>query len=148
MSGRDSTKLRKRRKKRGRSSIPNNELRPLSLFAFLCSHFPSVTSFPRRTPPLRSQLCSPASTVLRSHLTSHQRACQLYRRRRFTDRSESKVDWETDGISRFSRVEYCGMLRFADSSASVNDSPLTTSTMLPSPRRDKVGTREWCRFRT
>jgi hypothetical protein len=38
-------------------------------------HFPSVTSFPRRTPPLRLQLCSPASTVLRSHLTSHQRSC-------------------------------------------------------------------------
>ena len=40
--------------------------------------FSSVTSFPRRTPPLRLQLCSPASTVLRSHLTSHQRSCQHY----------------------------------------------------------------------
>ena len=38
--------------------------------------FPSVTSFPRRIPPLRSQLCSPVSTVLRSHLTSQQRSCQ------------------------------------------------------------------------
>ena len=38
-------------------------------------YFPSVTPFPRRTPPLRLQLCSPASTVLWSHLTSQQRAC-------------------------------------------------------------------------
>ena len=43
--------------------------------------FPSVTSFPRRTPPLRSQFCSPVSMVLRSHLNSQQRSCQHCPRR-------------------------------------------------------------------
>ena len=44
-------------------------------------HFPSVTSIPPQTPSLRSQLCSPVSSVLRSHLTAHQRSCQPYPRR-------------------------------------------------------------------
>ena len=43
--------------------------------------FPSVTSFPRRTPLLRSQFCSPVSIVLRSHLNSQQRSCQHCPRR-------------------------------------------------------------------
>ena len=45
-------------------------------------YFPSVTPFPRRTPQ-RNQLprCSPASSVLRTHLTSHQRSCQPYPQR-------------------------------------------------------------------
>ena len=43
--------------------------------------FPSVTSFPRRTPPLRSQFCSPVSMVLRSHLNSQKRSCQHCPRR-------------------------------------------------------------------
>jgi len=44
-------------------------------------HFPSVTSFPRQIPPRRLPLCSPASIVLRSHLTSQQRSCQHCPRR-------------------------------------------------------------------
>jgi len=38
--------------------------------------FPSVTSFPRRAPLLRSQFYSPVSMVLRSLLNSQQRSCQ------------------------------------------------------------------------
>ena len=44
-------------------------------------YFPSVTSFPRQIPPRRLPLCSPVSTVLRSHLTSQQRSCQHCPRR-------------------------------------------------------------------
>ena len=44
-------------------------------------NFPSVTSFPRQIPPRRLPLCSPVSTVLRSHLTSQQRSCQHCPRR-------------------------------------------------------------------
>jgi hypothetical protein len=44
-------------------------------------YFPLVTSFPRRTPPLRSQFCSPVSSVVRSHLTSHRRSSQPCPRR-------------------------------------------------------------------
>jgi len=60
----------------------------------------------------------------------------------FADRSESG-DSETDGISRFSRLECCGMLRFSDSAASVGVLSVATPAMWPSPCQDRVGTRKW-----
>ena len=72
--------------------------------------FPSVTSFPRRIPPLRSQLCSPVSTVLRSHLTSHQRSCQQCPRRgSLTVPPRSEAMWKPRGSpgSRAWNVNTC-----------------------------------------
>ena len=50
----------------------------------------------------------------------------------FADRSESDVS-EADGISRFSRMECCGMLRFLDSAASAGVLAVTTPAIWPSP---------------
>jgi hypothetical protein len=41
----------------------------------------------------------------------------------FTDRSQSKVVWEADEVSRFSRLEFPDMLRFYDSAVPPVRSP-------------------------
>ena len=64
----------------------------------------------------------------------------------FPDRSES-CDLEANGLSRFSRLKYCCMLRFSDSAALVCVSPVSTHPIRPSPCEDRVGTRE-CGFRS
>ena len=58
--------------------------------------FPRVAALARLTPPRRLPLCSPASTVLRSHLTSRRRSCPSCRCG-FTDRPKNYRSSEQGG---------------------------------------------------
>ena len=108
--------------------------------------------FPRPTPQIRHlHLCSPASSVLRTHLTSHQRSCQPYHLWCSLTVPPSlpfrEVSVEANRISRFSRLEFPYMHKVFDSAVSVPHSPCTQGTMLPSHNRERVGTRV-CAFRS
>jgi len=74
-------------------------------------HFPCVIPFPPRTPLPGYRFCSSASQVLWDHLTSQERACRLYRLRRFPAVPTCRGTLETRGISRFSRLEFPRMLQ-------------------------------------
>ena len=68
----------------------------------------------------------------------------------FSDRSAGwchchQFPTETNRASRFSRLKYPRMPRFADSAVSVEALPIAAATMWPSPCQDKIGTRKWCR---
>ncbi len=62
---------------------------------------------------------APIPNVLAIHLTSHSRSYQSYRPKRFLivpRRGDAqRVDVEANGISRFSRLKFPGMLWFYDS---------------------------------
>ncbi|REJ88259.1 MAG: hypothetical protein DWQ35_19970 [Planctomycetota bacterium] len=59
----------------------------------------------------------------------------------FSDRSPPHCGKETDGISRFSRLEFPDMRRFFDSAAPLPGSPVAPSCVLPSRSHYRVGTR-------
>ena len=59
----------------------------------------------------------------------------------FADRSDGFPS-EAVGISRFSRLEFSDMLRFFDSAVPLDRLPLARSSVLPSRRHHRVGTRE------
>ena len=104
--------------------------------------FPWVAPFSPRTPLPGYRFCSSASPILWDHLTSHERACRLYRPRRFPAVPTGHNPLEARGFSRFSRLECPRMLSVYDSAAPTHPSPFAVWAVLPSPGQNRIGTRK------
>jgi len=99
--------------------------------------FPSVTSFPRRAPPLRSQFCSAVVDGTTKSSDFPTAFMPTLPSERFVGRSRSEPPSgfapEADGISRFSRLECPRMHRVSDSAVFDRTLPITVRSMWPSP---------------